>query len=288
MPRTLPFIAMQLLAAPLPAPAQPPNQTEITALFFLPDGKSGVAACLDGKLHVYDAGTGKERFTVDAHADGCWTAAHSPDGKIVAPGGGDKLVRLWDTATWKPIRSFEGHTKEVLAVAFAPDGQTLASGGADRSIRVWDIATAEQKRIWHGHELKALGLAFSPDAKLLAPGGTATATIPGLVQGSVQSDHVRLWDRATGKEVRQHPFRGSTVAFSPDGRAFVASGHYATGKQREGGGVALQGGTLVSVGRADKDTAWFALQGAGSAVSFSADGRRVALAYGNRRHPGPF
>src|SRR5438874_2318955 len=125
-------------------------------------------------------------------------------------------------------------------------------------------------------------LFFLPDGKRPASGGLCTATIPGFVQGSVQSDHVRLWDPETGKEVRQHPLRGSTVAFSPDGRGFVAAGHYATGKQREGGGVSLQGGTLASFGRADKDAAWFALQGLGSAAAFSADGRLLALAYGNR------
>src|SRR5205823_1569833 len=159
MPRTLPLFVTLVLLAPDPALAQPPNHSEITALFFLPDGQSAVAACLDGRLHVYDAASGKERFAVDAHKDGCWTAALSPDGK------------------------------------------TLASGGI------------------------------------------CTATIPGFVQGSVQSDFVRLWDPTTGKELRQHPLRGSTVAFSPDGRAFVAAGTYATGKQREGGGVTLQGGT---------------------------------------------
>src|SRR5207248_8315781 len=154
MPRTLPLFVTLVLLAPDPAPAQPPNHSEITALFFLPDGQSAVAACLDGKLHVYDAASGKERFAVDAHKDGCWTAALSPDGKLVATGGGDKLVRLWDADKWKEIRSFEGHTKEVLTVAFAPDGKTLASGGADRSIRVWEGATANQQRVWHGHELK--------------------------------------------------------------------------------------------------------------------------------------
>src|SRR3954453_8197235 len=87
--------------------------TEVTAILFLPDGKTAIAACLDEKLHVFDVATGKERTAIDAHKDGIWAATLSPDGKFVATGGGDKVVRLWDTATLKEIRKFEGHTKEV-------------------------------------------------------------------------------------------------------------------------------------------------------------------------------
>src|SRR5438132_401423 len=75
----------------------------------------------------------------------------------------------------------------AAAVAFAPDGKTLATAGR-----------------FH---------ACSPDGKFLAAGSEDAA--------------VRLWEVATGKEVRQ--FHGPktvpfSVAFSPNGKVLVATG----------------------------------------------------------------
>src|SRR5438093_6502080 len=92
-----------LLVLGAPAWAQPANRSEVTAVLFLPDGKTALATCLDDKLHVYDAAIGKERFAVEAHKDGVWALALSPDGKHLATGGGDNLVRLWDIEKFKEI-----------------------------------------------------------------------------------------------------------------------------------------------------------------------------------------
>jgi hypothetical protein len=268
-------------------PASPPLEGwgEVTAVAFLPDGKTAIAACQDdNKLRIYDVATGKERTTIDAHKNGTWAVAASPDGKFVATGGGDHLVRLWDAATFKEIRSFEGHTKEVLTVAFSPDGKTLASGGADRAIRTWDIATGKEKKVWHGHELKVLALAYSPDGKVLASGGMCTSAIPGFVQGASHSDQVRLFDAETGKEIRQLPQRGTSVSFTPDGRGLAAAGHYILGNPREGGTASVSRGTIATVAPAGKNGEWMTIKGQGGAMALSPDGRLLALAFGSQLH----
>src|SRR5438045_3070025 len=109
---------LMILAPTAPAWGQPPNRTEVMALFFLPDGKNAVAVSLDDKLHVYDVATGKERFAVIGHKDGIYCAALSPDGKTIATGGGDGLVRFWDTVKFNEIGSFQDQEKEVTALAF--------------------------------------------------------------------------------------------------------------------------------------------------------------------------
>jgi hypothetical protein len=285
MPRTLTVI-VTVLVLTTRAWGQPPNRSEVTALFFLPDGKTALAACLDDKIHLYDVAAGKERSSFQAHKDGVWSIALSPDGKWLASAGGDHLVRLWDIATWKEIKSYQGQTKEVLSVTFSPDGQALASGGADGSIRVWDVASAKMTASWQAHELKVLSLAFSADGKTLASGGTCTAVVPGFARGAVHADFIRLWNPSTGKQARQHLLKGSAVSYAPDGRTLLAGGSYFSSRMIDTGVNVRSSGTKVALAPPLKDAEWAEMMGIGSAAAFSPDGRLLALAYGTRLHVG--
>src|SRR5205807_573259 len=68
-----------------------------------------------------------------------------------------------------------------------------------------------------GHGGEVHGVAFSPDGKLLAA-ACATVNQPG---------EVRLWEAATGREVRTLgglPRGAASVAFGPDGKVLVTAG----------------------------------------------------------------
>jgi WD40 repeat protein len=251
---------------------------------FLPDSKTAIAVCQDdSNLHILDVATGKERSAFEAHKQGVGAAAVSADGKYLATGGGDNTVRLWDAKTFKEIRSFNGHTKEVLALAFSPDGKTLASGGADHHIRIWDVASGNEKGVWTGHELAVLSLSFSPDGKTLASGGICTTALPGLIKGATHSDVVRLFDVQTGKEIHKLSQRGSTVSFTPDGRALAVAGNYLSGVPRDGSS-SIYRGSKAMLAPTGKNAEWISINGFGSTLALSADGRLLALAYGNQWH----
>jgi WD40 repeat protein len=114
----------------------------------------------------------------------------------------------------------------VTAVLFAPDGKTLASAAEERSVRLWDSVTGVERRRLEFHDDRAPAIAFAPDGKALATAGTIT----------------RLWDVATGRELRRFSSAGSAqgVAFSPDGKTLVTGDYFGvirlwdvcTGKQR--------------------------------------------------------
>ncbi len=159
--------------------------------------------------------------------------AFAPDGRAVASGNGDGTISLWEADTGRELRVLRGHRDAVLSVAFAPDGRLLASRGGgvaynDNSIVLWDLATGREVRRFGASQGKvppsftgspawAFEVAFAPDGKLLASGaGNVLAT----------DDTIRLWDVATGQEVRRcrgHGDRIRCFAFAPDG-TLLASG----------------------------------------------------------------
>jgi eukaryotic-like serine/threonine-protein kinase len=119
------------------------------------------------------------------------------------------------------LLTLRGHDVSVAHVSFSPDGTWIASGDILGQIRLWDAATGREIRRWRFDEVRSAWegrrgswVAFSPDGRQLAAAAGATA---------------RVWDVTTGKEL--FTFGGdptirdcSVVAFSADGKRFIASG----------------------------------------------------------------
>jgi WD40 repeat protein len=207
--------------------------SSIAGVAFRPDGKRLASACLDGTIKLWDVATGQEVRTLTGHTFGVKGVAFSPDGKWLASAGQDRTVRLWDATTGEPRHTLKGHTAEVLSVAFSPDSKYLASsggaylGGKDGSVgcevKVWNPATGALVHKLKGHRWMVNCMAFSPDGKTLASGsGFVEPNAYGATGGEV-----RLWDAATGRELRTlkgHTLPVVGVAFSPDRKRLVTVG----------------------------------------------------------------
>jgi WD40 repeat protein len=203
-------------------------------LRLLPNGRPLTASIGPAeKLTLFDAATGKQwrRFRPGADKQPRPLApgrevplgfALSPDGKrlcMVARGE----VSLWEIATGEEAGRFPHpfpRAEEGTAIAFAPDGRSLAVSG-DRAVAVLDLATGRQRPTPAGHARPVSALAFSPTgAQVLSAAGGPS---------------LRLWDRATGRELRRlnrhapwpadAPVRfddleipGFPCAFTPDGK----------------------------------------------------------------------
>ncbi len=234
-----------------------------------PDGKSLAAGTWAGNLRICDR-EGKELRSWKAHAGkpgATWVTAvaYSPDGKTLASTGSDRAVVLWDPATGHELRRFtvEGEGEYPSDVIFSPNGRWLAAIARGQPVAVWDLTTGKPRELIRpvhggvgGVGNQAGGniesAAFSPDSRLLATGG--------------RDNTARLWDLATGQQLREfpgHPGWIQAVAFSRDGRTLAVS-HWrsvrlwevSTGKERrrftghEGDGTSLafapNGRTLAS------------------------------------------
>ena len=149
-------------------------------------------------------------------------AAFTPDGKRVLSCADGDILRLWDRETGRLNRRFDRAGGRVLTLAIAPDGRHALTAGQDRALHLIDLETGKLVRDFKGHAEWVLNVAFSPDGK------RAYSTSGGTDPWTDGSDSaVRVWDVATGKEVRKlegHKGRVYSVAVSPDGKRLLSGG----------------------------------------------------------------
>jgi RNA polymerase sigma factor (sigma-70 family) len=197
----------------------PKGQNECVA--FSPDGRLVAAgntgdSRIPGQVLLWDAGTGKLLHQLDGFGQRVSSLAFSADGGIIAAASPENALQLWNAETGKKwlrigtekpgLRAYQNNP----IIAFAPAGKLLASGRHNgRVIVLWDPHTGKMLK-----ELAGDGdIAFSPDGKHLASGG--------------EDGMIRLWDVATGQEVRR--WRAcqrnlTSIAFAPAGNMIASVG----------------------------------------------------------------
>jgi WD40 repeat protein len=185
---------------------------------FAPDGKQLAVLEPNAGLTVYEAETGKtlRRFAVRSEAALRIDAAlvrYSPDGKLLLVGGGDGAVQVWETATGKRVASEDGPDCKLHSVAFQGDGKVLACGGKGQSLCLWEVTTGAARSPRGGHTGPVNAVHFGADGKTVLSAGP---------------DGLRVWDAATGGELRQElPAAKGEERFGGLGRLlFSADGKY--------------------------------------------------------------
>jgi WD40 repeat protein/serine/threonine protein kinase len=179
----------------------------------------------------------------------------SKDGKTLAAcGEWNGAVQIYDAQTGKPRFPVVGHPEQLEGVAFSPDGKWLASAGREARIGIWNLATGKQERVLTGHTAAVRRVVFLPDAQTLASCG--------------EDRTVRLWEICTGKLLwtfADHKDVVYWVAASPDGRTLASCG-------------ADQTVRLFDWRNHTLDRTIDGLAGVAAALSFSRDGKRLAVA----------
>jgi WD40 repeat protein len=163
--------------APMVVAVSPDGAAVLTALNFR-------GATTHSELTLWDAATGKERWTKDNPGESTEHLAFSPTGEFIARAGMSG-IQLWDAATGTILTRFD-KTDDVDATCllFSPDGRTLAAGArskkkprADETVRMWEIASAKLRGEWVGQRGAVAALAFSRDGRTLASSARDTTIV---------------------------------------------------------------------------------------------------------------
>jgi WD40 repeat protein/lipopolysaccharide biosynthesis regulator YciM len=252
---------------------------------FSPDGTRVITGSTDGTAKVWDARTGTPRLELDGIRNPMASAAFSPDGTWMVAGGGELgqpgETAVWDARTGMPRFALKGLKGSVWCVAVSKDGTRIVTGGGDGKrenprdrkgeATVWDAQTGAPLVELKGLKEWVNSVAFSPD-------GTRIVTAAAC-PNAAWTPELKVWDASTGTVLLDLTpkggagalvnagERGVSVAFSPDGRRFVAGGRPAKGPR------------VVQVLDAETGTVLVEMKGTQSlalSVAFSPDGAQIA------------
>ncbi|MGI8837561.1 MAG: caspase family protein [Pyrinomonadaceae bacterium] len=195
---------------------------------FVPDrvalssnGKLIAGGGRDNEIKLWDAGTGRELFTLTGHRKSIRDLAFSPDNKLLASASQDADIKVWSVATGQELKTLTAHSEGVIALAISSDGKKLASGSQDRSILIWDIESEEADAIYTGHQEWVNTVAFSPDGKKLASGS---------VDGEIRIWEVPMRGPEREPQMIQRPLQSlaghkgsiNSLTFNSDGKLLVS------------------------------------------------------------------
>jgi WD40 repeat protein len=190
----------------------------------LSGGGKILSAAYWNKIRVWNNHTGESMRVIADYRNAFGPHAHNlaitRDGATLAAAAEDHVVRVWDIVTGKQALVFpESHTGRINTLASSPDAKYVLTA-ADRSIRLWDATNGKHVRSFAFESANQIGgmvAAYSPDGKTIAA-GCYDDSPKNRFAGAC-----RVWDAATGKELRKQGFpnRVTKLAFSSDGKTLA-------------------------------------------------------------------
>jgi WD40 repeat protein len=186
-----------------------------------PDGRYIAASSLNNTL-IWEAETGRLRYTLLGHTGFAFSVAWSPDSSRLVTGGSDGIAKVWEIGA-EGVRelwslSAQEMRSGIVGVAFSPSGTRVMAGDAAISaVKIWDLGPDG------GAEWANLPAAGSPAAIFMPDGRRVVAVNP-------NDDRVlSIWDLRTGREPRTlgpatDYFGFQSFDVSPDGRSIALGG----------------------------------------------------------------
>jgi len=192
-----------------------------------PDGRL-IAVSSEDTASVWDARTGRLRYSLRGHSGLVFSVAWGPDSTRLVTGSSDGTAKVWqiDSEGARELLSLSAQETRsgVVGVAFSPDGTRVMAGDADISaVKVWDLGPTGDAE-WAN--LRAAG---KPTAEFMPDGRRIVTTSLEGADDRESGRAVTIWDLQTGRDVRTigpatDPFWFLAFDVRPDGGSIALGG----------------------------------------------------------------
>lgn len=201
-----------------------PGDSDAVVLF--PDGMRVATCGEDGKIELYGISSQEVMASYDGLPGVPRLAVSPDGKLLAQGSDQNARIQVWDVDAPTEPRKLEGHTLPVSAMAFAPHGSTLVTAGkssdsgAEGEIKIWNLAD-ELEPVSLEPKSGISAIAFSPDGDYLASAGVAKPVGEGQSEAATVVWNLKTREAETSVTNR----RGSMyqVAFSPDGELLAFS-----------------------------------------------------------------
>lgn len=240
------------------------HTARVYAMSPAPDAKSYVVGCEDGRVQACDLQTGESKWINRYRGTPLYDVHWSADGNQVVAAGAIRSYATFDSRTGQMLKTFGPVPEQKIqnnTCRFTPDNSKIITGGFDRRVTVWDAKTLEVLQTFpsssatQSSEQPIQTVACSPDGRWIAVGREDAAielrttdqegiakqlaghrdvvsdlafAKDGTLASAGYDQTIKLWDVATGKELRTltgHDNWVFGIAFSPDGKTLASAGY---------------------------------------------------------------
>jgi WD40 repeat protein/DNA-binding SARP family transcriptional activator/class 3 adenylate cyclase len=187
-----------------------------------PDGRY-IAASSDDNTLVWEADTGRLRYSLLGHTGLALSVAWSPDSSRLVTGSSDGTAKVWEIAVEGARELWSLSAQEsksgIVGVAFSPSGTRVMAGDVGISaVKIWDLGPGG------GAEWANLPAAGYPVAVFMPDGRRLVTRDPNDVAA------LTIWDLQAGRELRTigpatDHFGFLSFDVSPDGSSIALGGY---------------------------------------------------------------
>lgn len=198
--------------------------SSVHAIAFHPYESLIASSSADRTIKLWNPDSSQETATLTGHHSIVAALAYSPDGELLISSSWDYMLRVWQDEV--EIRTLTAHTGWVSTLDISPDGKFLVSGSADKTIKLWNLANGELLDTFDGHQGDVDSVAIAPFSVSRNPGD-----IKGILASGSADGTIKLWNLATGKELRTLSDREKStnaLLFSPSGQLLISGSTDAT------------------------------------------------------------
>lgn len=191
----------------------PGNPEGINSAAFSKDGQRVAVSLWNGKIRIFETGTGRELRPISDLVMTLGKAAFSPDNRRLLTITNFNIGLVRDAETNTTVADLTGHSAPLLSASFSADGRRIVTTANDNTIRIWNAEDGQPIDALPRQAVPALDAIFSPDGQKVL---------------FVSADYsVRIWELNGGSRTRTlaapgwadlYSGSGQSISFSPDSR----------------------------------------------------------------------